>query len=84
MILESIELEHVGPFRRKVAIGPLKIGINVLTTPNEAGKTTLPGGVGFLQRSVAQHPVNLPCGRPSSNGEGCWVYQVSLKQRWMI
>lgn len=40
MTIESIELHHVGPFRRKVAIGPLKLGINVLAAPNETGKTT--------------------------------------------
>lgn len=40
MIIESIELEHVGPFRRKAAIGPLQIGINVLAAPNETGKST--------------------------------------------
>lgn len=40
MIIESIELEHVGPFRRKAAIGPLQTGINVLAAPNETGKST--------------------------------------------
>lgn len=40
MILESIELKHVGPFRRTASIGPLKKGINVLAAPNERGKST--------------------------------------------
>jgi DNA repair exonuclease SbcCD ATPase subunit len=40
VIIESIELEHVGPFRRKAAIGPLQTGINVLAAPNETGKST--------------------------------------------
>ncbi|MFA5262699.1 MAG: hypothetical protein WC378_02670 [Opitutaceae bacterium] len=40
MIIESIELQHVGPFRQKVAIGPLRVGIHVLAAPNETGKTT--------------------------------------------
>lgn len=40
MIIESIELEHVGPFRRKATIGPLQTGINVLAAPNETGKST--------------------------------------------
>src|SRR6185437_12510888 len=40
MILESIELKHVGPFRRGASIGPLKSGINVLAAPNERGKST--------------------------------------------
>ena len=40
MIIESIELEHVGPFRKKAAIGPLRTGINVLAAPNETGKST--------------------------------------------
>lgn len=40
MILESIELKHVGPFRRAASIGALKNGINVLAAPNERGKST--------------------------------------------
>jgi len=40
MILESIELKHVGPFRRAASVGPLKTGINVLAAPNERGKST--------------------------------------------
>jgi len=40
MIIESIELEHVGPFRHKASIGPLRAGINVLAAPNETGKST--------------------------------------------
>lgn len=40
MILESIELKHVGPFRRGASIGSLKAGINVLAAPNEQGKST--------------------------------------------
>lgn len=40
MIIESIELQHVGPFRGTVIIGPLKTGINVLAAPNETGKST--------------------------------------------
>jgi len=44
----------------------------------------LQGGIGFLQRSVAPHLINLPYGRPSSEEERRWVYHVPLKQRWMI
>jgi exonuclease SbcC len=40
MIIESIELEHVGPFRNKATVGPLQSGINVLAAPNETGKST--------------------------------------------
>lgn len=40
MIIESIELEHVGPFRNEATIGPLHSGINVLASPNETGKST--------------------------------------------
>jgi DNA repair exonuclease SbcCD ATPase subunit len=40
MIIESIELEHVGIFRNKATIGPLRTGINVLAAPNETGKST--------------------------------------------
>src|SRR5262245_63508251 len=42
----------------------------------------LPDGIGFLQRSVATHPINLPCGRPSSEEAGCCVYHVLLVQLW--
>src|SRR6186713_1875842 len=38
-------------------------------------------GVGFLQHSVAPHLVSVPCGRPSSEEERCWVYHVPLEQR---
>jgi DNA repair exonuclease SbcCD ATPase subunit len=41
MILESVELTHVGPFRQTVRIGPLARGLNVLATYNEEGKTTV-------------------------------------------
>ena len=30
--------------------------------------TPLQSGIGFLQRSVAPHPVSLPCGRPALYG----------------
>ena len=40
MIVETIELEHVGAFRGKASIGPLQTGINVLAAPNETGKST--------------------------------------------
>jgi DNA repair exonuclease SbcCD ATPase subunit len=41
MILESIELRHVGPFRRAASIGPITTGISVLAAPNERGKSTI-------------------------------------------
>lgn len=41
MILESIELTHVGPFRMTVSIGRLASGLNVLAAYNEEGKTTV-------------------------------------------
>src|SRR4051812_28880456 len=41
MILESIEVKHVGPFRRGASLGPIKSGINVLAAFNERGKSTL-------------------------------------------
>jgi DNA repair exonuclease SbcCD ATPase subunit len=41
MILESIELTYVGPFRQTVRIGPLPRGLNVLAAYNEEGKTTV-------------------------------------------
>ncbi|MBK9989825.1 MAG: AAA family ATPase [Verrucomicrobia bacterium] len=40
MILHSLELTHVGRFRDTVRLGPLTPGLNVLSAPNEAGKST--------------------------------------------
>ena len=40
MIVHCIELTYVGPFRGTVRIGPLAPGINVLSAPNESGKST--------------------------------------------
>jgi uncharacterized protein YhaN len=40
MILHSIELEHVGPFRESMRLGPFAKGLNVLAAPNESGKST--------------------------------------------
>jgi DNA repair exonuclease SbcCD ATPase subunit len=40
MMLESIELTHVGPFRTTVSIDRLGLGLNVLAAYNEEGKTT--------------------------------------------
>jgi len=41
MIIEHIELTHVGPFGTTVFIGPLDPGLNVLSANNEAGKSTV-------------------------------------------
>ncbi len=41
MILERIELRHVGRFRDAAWIGPLDPGLNVLAALNEEGKSTL-------------------------------------------
>jgi DNA repair exonuclease SbcCD ATPase subunit len=41
VILEAIELSHAGPFRATVRVGPLSAGLNLVSAPNEAGKTTL-------------------------------------------
>jgi len=40
MILHSLELSHVGRFRDTVRLGPLSPGLNVLSAPNESGKST--------------------------------------------
>jgi exonuclease SbcC len=40
MILHRIELTHVGPFRETVSLGPFSPGLNVLSAPNETGKST--------------------------------------------
>lgn len=40
MILHSLELTHVGRFRDTVRLGPLTQGLNVLSAPNETGKST--------------------------------------------
>lgn len=41
MILEQLQLRHVGRFRDTAWIGPLDPGLNVLAAPNEEGKSTL-------------------------------------------
>lgn len=40
MILHSIKLTHVGRFRSTVHLGPFAPGLNVLSAPNESGKST--------------------------------------------
>lgn len=40
MILHSIELRSVGPFREEVRLGPFAAGLNIVAAPNESGKTT--------------------------------------------
>jgi DNA repair exonuclease SbcCD ATPase subunit len=41
MIVESIDLKHVGPFVASARIGPLTSGLNVFGANNETGKTTV-------------------------------------------
>jgi exonuclease SbcC len=41
MIIETVQLRHVGPFRGTAAVGPLAGGLNVLAAYNEEGKSTL-------------------------------------------
>jgi DNA repair exonuclease SbcCD ATPase subunit len=41
VIIESIELRHVGPFVGSAQAGPLDAGLNILAAHNEEGKTTL-------------------------------------------
>jgi DNA repair exonuclease SbcCD ATPase subunit len=41
MILESIQLRHVGLFTESVTVGPFSGGLNILAAANESGKTTL-------------------------------------------
>lgn len=40
MILHAIELTYVGRFRETVRLGPFAPGLNVLSAPNESGKST--------------------------------------------
>jgi DNA repair exonuclease SbcCD ATPase subunit len=40
MILSRIELKYIGPFRESVAVGPFDTGFNLISAPNEAGKST--------------------------------------------
>ena len=40
MILHAIELTYVGRFRDAVRLGPFASGLNVLSAPNESGKST--------------------------------------------
>ncbi|MCC5022407.1 MAG: AAA family ATPase [Candidatus Synoicihabitans palmerolidicus] len=40
MILQAIELHHVGRFRETVRLDPFAPGLNILAAPNESGKST--------------------------------------------
>jgi exonuclease SbcC len=40
VILHSLELTHVGRFRETVRVGPFAKGLNILSAPNESGKST--------------------------------------------
>jgi hypothetical protein len=40
VILHALELTHVGRFRETVRLGPFAPGLNVLSAPNESGKST--------------------------------------------
>lgn len=41
MLIETLELEGVGPFRERVSVGPFAPGLNVLAQHNEWGKSTI-------------------------------------------
>ena len=72
----SLRSRHERPCRKSARLRG-RVMLQLLSTP-------LQDGIGFLQRSVAPHPVSLPCGRPSSEEERYWVYHVPLKQLGMI
>lgn len=57
MRIESVELENIGAFTRKIVIGPFEPGLNVLAQRNEAGKTTLVRALAhaFFDRYNAAH-----------------------------
>src|SRR6478735_1676055 len=46
MLIESIELEGIGPFRERLALGPLQPGLNILAQSNEWGKSTVVQALG--------------------------------------
>ena len=46
MLIESLQVEALGPFRERVAIGPIQPGLNILAQPNEWGKSTLVEALG--------------------------------------
>ncbi len=46
MLIESIALEGIGPFRERLALGPLRPGLNILAQPNEWGKSTVVQALG--------------------------------------
>jgi DNA repair exonuclease SbcCD ATPase subunit len=41
MIIETVEIRNIGPFRGIVRVGPLSNGLNLLAANNEEGKTTV-------------------------------------------
>lgn len=46
MLIESFELEGIGPFRERLSLGPLRPGLNILAQPNEWGKSTVVQALG--------------------------------------
>ncbi|MGV3531283.1 MAG: hypothetical protein ACO1QR_02860, partial [Chthoniobacteraceae bacterium] len=46
MLIETIELEGIGPFRERLVLGPLQPGLNILAQSNEWGKSTVVQALG--------------------------------------
>lgn len=46
MLIETIELEGIGPFRERLVLGPLQPGLNILAQANEWGKSTVVQALG--------------------------------------
>jgi exonuclease SbcC len=46
MLIESLSLEGIGPFRDRLDVGPLGAGLNILAQPNEWGKSTVVKALG--------------------------------------
>ncbi len=57
MLIESVTVEAVGPFRERMVLGPLERGVNVLAQRNEWGKSTIVRALchAFFDRYQAAH-----------------------------
>jgi energy-coupling factor transporter ATP-binding protein EcfA2 len=62
MILHSIKLTYVGRFRSTAQLGPFCPGLNVLSAPNESGKSTFQPTGTDLVRAV-EFETRAECGR---------------------
>ncbi len=80
MLIESLELEAIGPLRDRVFVGPFDKGLSILAQPNEWGKSTLIKALGraFFDRytSTADPIRRLRPAGTTLSPEICAIFQA--------